>query len=114
MKKYIFFLLPLFLIIMSSSVLLNTSLKLTVLDELGNIVEGASVDLYSSGEDYDNNANPIQETQVTNQKGQVVFKNLDKKKYWINVEKGDKNNFGAGVEVELVTGKINKSTVIIE
>ena len=114
MKKSILFILPVLLLAMSSSTVLKTSLRLTVLDELGNIVVGAEVNLYASGEDYDNNTNPVQETQISDEKGRVTFKDLDKKKYWINVEKDDKSNIGAGVEVELESGKLNKATVIIE
>jgi uncharacterized GH25 family protein len=114
MKKLILILLPIILISFVSAINLNTSLKITVLDELGNIVVNAKVDLYASGNDYDNNTNAVQESLYSDKKGRVTFKNLDKKKYWINVEKGDKNNFGAGVEVILEPGKINKSTIIIE
>jgi len=114
MKKYFLILLPLLLLFATGTTMLKTSLKITVLDELGNIVEGAKVDIYASGEDYDNNSNPVQESQYSDEKGRVIFKDLDKTKYWVNVEKGDKNNFGAGVEVMLESGKLNKSTIIIE
>ena len=114
MKKAILILLPIMLITFSSATLLKTSLRITVLDELGNIVEGAKVDLYDNEEDYNSSENAVQESQLTDEKGRVTFKNLDKKKYWVNVEKGDKNNYGAGVEVMLEPNKINKSNIVIE
>jgi uncharacterized GH25 family protein len=114
MKKAILLILPILFLTFVSASVLPTSLRITVLDELGNIVEGAKVDLYDNEEDYNNSTNPVQESQLTDEKGRVTFKDLQKTKYWVNVEKGDKNNYGAGVEVELTPKKMNKSNIIIE
>lgn len=95
--------------------LLNTSLKINVRNELGNIEEGVSVQLYGTEEDYRNETNPVTEVAYTDSKGNVKFKELGSKIYFINAKKGDKNNIGAGVQTDvLVEGKLNKLTVIIE
>lgn len=95
--------------------LLNTSLKINVRNELGNIEEGVSVQLFGSEEDYRNETNPVTEVAYTDNKGNVKFKELESKVYFINAKKGDKNNIGAGVQTDvLVEGKLNKLTVIIE
>ena len=114
MKKVILIILPLLFFAFINASMIPTSLRITVLDELGNIVEGAKVDLYASESDYENSSNSVQESQYTDEKGKVTFKNLNKTKYWVNVEKGDKNNYGAGVEVELTPKKLNKSNIVIE
>ena len=95
--------------------LLPTSLKITVLNELGNPVEGASVQLYTSDEDYRAEKNPVSKAQLTDKKGKTTFKKLASIVYFVNVEKGDKNNDGAGVQTDtLKTGLLNKVTIIIE
>ncbi len=93
----------------------KTSLKITVLDELGNIVEGASVQLFTTDEDYRSETSPVTEIGYTDKKGQVRFKELESKVYYVNVEKGDKNNIGAGVQTDkLIEGKLNKVNIVIE
>ena len=101
-------------LVLTSAQLIPTNLRITVLDELGNIVEGAVVTLYTSEDDYKKNENPAVDALTTDAKGRVTFKDLSGKKYWVNVEKGDKNNYGAGVEVVIEPGKLNKSNIIIE
>lgn len=92
---------------------LPTNAKFTIVDELGNMVEGATVTLYVSKEDYREEVNPAQ-TGLTNAKGMVTFKKLDPKVYFIHAYKGDKNNNFAGVETDaLVAGKMNKITIVI-
>jgi hypothetical protein len=93
----------------------NTSMKITVRNELGNIEEGVSVQLFGSEEDYRNETNPVTDKLVTDKKGNVKFKELEGKIYFVNAVKGDKNNVGAGVETaKLEEGKMNKVTIIIE
>ncbi len=94
---------------------LPTSLKITVLNELGNIVEGASVQLFTTDADYRAEENSVTEAQLTDKKGKVTFKKLEPIVYFVNVEKGDKNNDGAGVQTDVLkTGLLNKVTIIIE
>ncbi len=92
-----------------------TSLKITVLDELGNIVEGASVQLFTTDANYRAEENAATEAQLTDKKGKTTFKKLESIVYFVNVEKGDKNNDGAGVQTDVLkTGLLNKVTIIIE
>ncbi len=93
----------------------STSIKISVLDNLGNMVEGATVTLYTSKDDYRNETNPAQEPGITDAKGVVKFKKISAVKYFIYVTKGDMNNIGNGVETDpLEEGKLNKLTIVIE
>lgn len=99
----------------SFNTFLPTNLKVTVLDEVGSYVEGASVTLYGTEDDYRNEENAISETMKTNEKGQVTFKKLEPKMYFIYVEKGDLNNDGGAAQTNpLEEGKLNKVNIIIE
>jgi len=98
-----------------SDQLFKTNLKITVRNELGNLEEGVSVQLFKTEDDYRNEENPATEALMTNDKGEVKFKDLEPIIYFVNAEKGDKNNIGAGVQTDsLQEGKLNKITVIIE
>ncbi len=57
-------------------------------------VEGATVTLYASQDDFAKDTNPIAKTQ-TNSKGIAIFKNLDPKvfAYFVSVEYVDQNNW---------------------
>ena len=94
--------------------ILNTSLTLTVRDELGNTVEGATVQLYEQEADYLAEKNAIADG-VTDKKGVVKFKKLEGKSYYVLAQKGDINNAGGGEKIgQLEEGKFNKATVIIQ
>ena len=98
-----------------SDQLFKTNLKITILNELGNVEEGASVQLFPTEADYRNETNPVTEVKLTDSKGQVKFKDLKPTVYYVNAEKGDKNNIGAGVKTDkLEEGKLNKISIIIE
>ncbi|MEL6535286.1 MAG: carboxypeptidase-like regulatory domain-containing protein [Bacteroidota bacterium] len=95
--------------------LLSTSLRVTVLNELGNIVPGATVTVYANEEDYRNSTNPVQPAQETNAKGRVSFKKLDPTVYFLDVQMGDLNNIGLAVQTDtLKPNLINKVNIIIE
>ncbi|UXP32512.1 carboxypeptidase regulatory-like domain-containing protein [Reichenbachiella agarivorans] len=95
--------------------LLPTSLKITVLDELGNPANGTNVTLYATKEDYRAEINPVTTTEKTDEKGLVVFKKLDAKAYYVHAINGDKSNIGAGVLTSpLMEGRTNKVNTIIE
>ena len=96
------------------SQIINTSLRITVLDDLGNRVEGASENIYSNESDYREEVNPVMEEKLTDTKGRVTFKKLQSTKYFVLVKKGDLNNVGGGVEVNLDAKKLNKVNIIIE
>ncbi len=98
----------------STSQVLDTRLRVTVIDDLGNFVEGAQVTLYSTEEDYRNNTNPVASCD-TDKKGRSLFENLEAKSYFIEAHKGELNNNGAGVKIEaLLPKKLNKVNTIIE
>jgi hypothetical protein len=97
-----------------SSQLLPTSLRITVRNELGNLEENANVQLFKTDEDLRNGTNIVAEEKTDN-KGRVTFRNLEPIFYFVNVEKGNKNNFGAGQKTsELSPKRINNVTIIIE
>lgn len=54
-------------------------------------VEGASVSLFNSQEDWENHSNVVASLQ-TDGNGQVLFENLDEQIYYFYIEKGDLNN----------------------
>ena len=98
-----------------NSEILPTSLNVKVLDYLGNIVEGASVRLFHTDEDYRKEENQIGETQFTDKKGKTTIKNLEPRIYFLYVTKDDMNNVGGGVQTDtLKSGKVNKINIIIQ
>lgn len=98
----------------SQAQIFNTSLTLTVRDELGNPVEDATVQLYNTEADYLAEKNIFMEG-VTDKKGVVKFKKLEGKSYFVLARKADINNAGGGEQIgQLEEGKFNKATVIIQ
>lgn len=98
----------------SNAQLLPTNLKVTVLDELGNPVEKATVILYNSKDNYLNSSSAVASAS-TNAKGMVKFKKLEARAYYIEATKGDMKNDGLGAETEALTAKkTNKVNVVIE
>ena len=94
--------------------LLSTSLRITILNELGNVEEGANVVLYKSEEDYDDGANAV-DIGVTDKKGRVNFRNLEPIVYFVHAENGERNNYGAGIQTTPLTqGKMNRVNIVIE
>ena len=111
--KFLFsFLLAYFLY--TPSQIFNTSLTVTVRDELGNLVEGASVKLFEKEEDYNKEINAVEDA-TSDSKGVVKFKKLKPYAYFILCRKGDKDNTGGGERMgKLDDGKFNKITVVIQ
>ena len=94
--------------------LLPTKLRVTVLDGLGNFVEGASVSIYDNEKDYLASENAVAMLK-TDKKGRVTFKEMRPIAYFIEAKKGEKNNNGEGVQTgELSEGRINKVNTVIE
>jgi hypothetical protein len=92
----------------------NTSLTITVRDELGNLVPEAKVQLFVKEEDFTKEVNVVEEA-VSDAKGIVKFKKLKPLAYFILVRKGDKDNTGGGERMgKLEDGKFNKITVVIQ
>ena len=105
------------LIVMAPSVraqLIKTSLTITVRDELGNTIKGASVKLFEKEADYVADKNSSAEG-TTDDKGVVKFKNLKAIPYFVLAKKDDKDNAGGGEQTEkLEEKKFNKVTIVIQ
>jgi hypothetical protein len=98
----------------ASAQLLPTNLQITVLDELGNPVEGATLRIYKSEADYQAETNQVGTTIKTDKSGRASFRKMEAIPYYVLAEKGDLNNFGLGVRIEkLEEGKFNRVTIII-
>jgi hypothetical protein len=102
------------LLVASGFQLIKTSLNVTVRDETGNVVEGASVQLFEKEEDYNTEKNVVAQG-VTDKKGYLKLKDLKSMPYFVLVKKGDKDNSGGGEKTEKLEGqKINKVTIVIQ
>jgi len=98
----------------ASAQVFSTKLKITVLNDLGNVVKDAKVTLYASEADYNKEINPVQPYKLTDSKGRVTFKNLETKSYYVIVRKGDMDNSDGGEVIsELSKGKVNKANIVI-
>jgi hypothetical protein len=98
----------------SSKQIIKTQIHITVRNDLGNTVEGASVKLYEKEADYKKEENVVAEG-VTDEKGVVKFKELRAISYFILAEKDDLNNFGGGEQTgKLQEKRINKVTIVIQ
>lgn len=94
---------------------LTTALRVTVRDNLGNVVDSAEVQIFRTKEEYEQEINPVGGVQYTDKKGRIRYTGIEPQAYYINVEKGDMNNYGAGTMTEELTAKrSNNLTVIIE
>ena len=94
--------------------LIKTTLSVTVRDEVGNTVEGATVRLFENEEDYKTEQHMAVEG-TTDAKGVVKFKELKAIGYFVIVSKGDLDNSGGGERTaKLEEKKVNKVTIIIQ
>jgi hypothetical protein len=94
--------------------LLKTSLGITVRDEVGNIVTGATIQLFETEDDYQQEQNVVAEG-VTDDKGYYRFKEVKAISYFVIVRKDDKDNSGGGERTgKLDEGRINKVTIVIQ
>ncbi len=98
----------------ASAQILNTSLTITVRDEVGNLVSGAEVKLYKTEQDYQKEENSVAEA-TSDAKGLVKLKKIAALSYYVIVRKDDKDNSGGGeIIAKLDDGKINKVTIVIQ
>jgi len=98
----------------ADALLFPTKLRITVIDGLGNFVEGASVSIYEKEADYLASENAV-ETLTTDEKGRVTFKDVKPIAYFVEAKKEDQNNNGEGVKTgTLSEGKTNKVNTVIE
>jgi hypothetical protein len=103
-----------FLLLLSGFQLIKTTLHITVRDELGNIVEGATVQLFEKEDDYLKEQNVVAEG-VSDKNGISKFKDLKAIAYYVIVKKDDKDNSGGGERTaELEAKRINKVTIVIQ
>jgi uncharacterized protein (DUF2141 family) len=115
MKRQIQLLTFLSIIMISAAAqIIKTSLNVTVRDETGNTVEGATVMLFEKEEDYTKETN-IAAQGVTDNKGYLKLKDLKSIKYYVIVRKDDKDNAGGGEQTgKLEAKKMNKVTIVIQ
>lgn len=98
----------------SPTQILNTSLTITVRDEVGNLVSGAEVLLFENEADYLAEKN-VAFTGTSDDKGLVKLKKLKSISYYAIVRKADKDNAGGGEVIgKLEEGKFNKVTIVIQ
>jgi hypothetical protein len=99
---------------LASFQLIKTTLHITVRDELGNTVEGATVQLFEKEEDYNKEQNVAAEGK-TDAKGILKLKELKAISYYVIIRKDDKDNSGGGERTgKLEEKRINKVTIIIQ
>jgi len=97
-----------------SAQIFNTSLTITVRDEVGNLVKGAEVKLFKSEQDYAKEENIVME-EISDAKGVVKFKKMEALSYYVIVRTDDKDNSGGGEIIgKLEEGKFNKVTIVIQ
>lgn len=117
MKSLFIFFLALNAGVLSTSAphqIFNTSLAVTVRDELGNTQDSVKVRLFLKEADFTKEENSVAEA-TTDKKGVCHFKKLKPESYFILARKGDKDNTGGGEKIgKLENGKFNKITIIIQ
>ena len=102
------------LLVFSGFQLIKTTLHITVRDELGNIVEGATVQLFETEDDYLKEENVVTEG-LTDKNGIIKLKDLKPMAYYVIIRKDDKDNSGGGERTaELEAKRINKVTIVIQ
>lgn len=71
---------------------ISTTLEIRVVDEQGIYIDGASVKLYKTQSDMENDTNQFGKTLMTDVNGKVSFSNLGPDIYYWYAEKGCQNN----------------------
>jgi hypothetical protein len=95
--------------------IIKTSLTVSVLDDLGNAVQGATIQLFAKEEDYLKEQNVVAEGVTEGNKGQFKFKDIDAIAYYVIVRKDDMDNSGGGEKIaKLEEKKLNKVNIIIQ
>ncbi|MBT28100.1 MAG: hypothetical protein CMO01_00455 [Thalassobius sp.] len=92
--------------------LFPTNLEITVLDDKGNIQRGVSVKLYATEDDYDEDENVVASGK-TDEKGEIKFKKLDTKPYFIRAVKGDMDNESSANQTGVLEQKKNNKVNVI-
>jgi hypothetical protein len=91
------------------------SLELTLHDNLGNIISGAAVKLYTSQTDWSNGTNQFGSTQFSDVSGRVKFSDLSSMYYYWFAEKDCYNNVNGGVTtiLPLTANKNNTYDIVL-
>jgi hypothetical protein len=89
------------LVLTSFTVGSGAKMRITVVDENNSIIEGATVEVFTTHKNYEDEENAIA-TGVTNAKGFVQFKNLKEQKYYLLVSKGSLNNHHTHNETDVL------------
>jgi hypothetical protein len=71
---------------------ISTTLEIRVVDEQGIYIDGASVKIYTTQSDMENDTNQFGKTQTTDVNGKVTFSNLGPDIYYWFAGKGCQNN----------------------
>ena len=82
-------------------------LEIMVKDLSDNIIAGATINLYSSEEDFDLKKNEVQ-TKTTDDSGKALFEDLSESIYYFLAEKGELNNY---YEVVTFTNPLKKNEI---
>ncbi len=102
------------LIALLSFQLIKTQLTISIRNDLGNIEEGVTIQLFETEEDYKTEKN-IAAEGVTDKKGNIKFKELKAVSYYVIARKEDKDNAGGGEQTgKLEANRVNKVTIIIQ
>ena len=91
-----------------------TALQITIKDNLGNPVTGATVKLYSSTNDWTNETNQLLTTQTSNANGVVTFSPLSSILYYWKVTSGCQNNFfGSNTTANALTANVTNTVTTV-
>jgi len=91
----------------------DPQLLFTVVTDNLTFVEGASVSLFNSQEDWETHSNVVASLQ-TDGKGQVLFENLHEQTYYFYIEKGDLNNLADIAALSQPLQKGRKSELFVK
>ena len=87
-----------------------TALKIRLIDEQGNSLTGATIKLYESLADMQNQENQLGTTQISDANGEVTFSNLAAITYYWLAEKGCQNNINGITTTEVL--ELNKTRLV--
>lgn len=101
------------LLMLCSYQVIRTQLRVTILDDLGNVRPGAKVSLYKTTKDFNDNKRAYGPIEA-DEKGRAIFFSVENGPFYLEAVDGDySNDFGGQLTDTLQEGKINKLNVII-
>ncbi|NLJ06417.1 MAG: hypothetical protein GX437_01975 [Sphingobacteriales bacterium] len=95
---------------------IKTTLKITVKNQQSQAIDSAEVLLFANGEDWSNKRNALFPAKFTDKNGEVSYVDIDTTEYWINVEKGNLNNWFTTTKTNgaIPANKVTELTIIIK